>query len=224
MYLKVWLSLGSNLGDRIEYLRAGIKSLSRLSHLQIHQSPIYESAPWGGVAKGSFLNQVIALTVDSERLDQAINDLDPQKMIASHELDSELWTKRMTFIHKCSGYRQVIEKLMFYLLLIELSHGRNRNAHAVRWDSRTLDLDILFIEPNDPTSNPTGACLDRYNSLNQYNSPYLELPHPRLHERLFILAPWCDIAPLLYIQSLKATVEELYKNCPQDSSLCIYVP
>ena len=52
---------------------------------------------------------------------------------------------------------------------IEHRHGRER---LVRWGPRTLDLDII-----------------RFEGVEQ-DDPLLTLPHPRAHERAFVLAPW----------------------------------
>ena len=49
------LSLGSNLGDRLAHLRQGLAVLEPLA-----VSPVYETAPWGGVEQDDFLN-VVAL-------------------------------------------------------------------------------------------------------------------------------------------------------------------
>lgn len=57
---------------------------------------------------------------------------------------------------------------------IENVHGRER---SVRWGPRTLDLDIITF--------------DELRS----EDPQLTLPHPRAHERAFVLVPWCDADP-----------------------------
>ncbi|MDH6118216.1 2-amino-4-hydroxy-6-hydroxymethyldihydropteridine diphosphokinase [Kitasatospora sp. GAS204B] len=57
---------------------------------------------------------------------------------------------------------------------IEDAFGRER---AVRWGARTLDVDILSYEKVLSTD------------------PVLLLPHPRAHERAFVLAPWTDVDP-----------------------------
>jgi 2-amino-4-hydroxy-6-hydroxymethyldihydropteridine diphosphokinase len=64
--------------------------------------------------------------------------------------------------------------LLDALLDIELAHGRARKfANA----PRTLDLDVLL-----------------YGDV-QLNEPGLTLPHPRMHERAFVLVPLAEIAP-----------------------------
>jgi 2-amino-4-hydroxy-6-hydroxymethyldihydropteridine diphosphokinase len=60
---------------------------------------------------------------------------------------------------------------------IEADFGRVRPAGAVRFGPRTLDIDIISYD--EETSD----------------DPVLTLPHPRAHERAFVLAPWHDLDP-----------------------------
>jgi 2-amino-4-hydroxy-6-hydroxymethyldihydropteridine diphosphokinase len=66
------------------------------------------------------------------------------------------------------------ENLLERVLNIENSLRRVRE---VRWGPRTLDIDIVVF--GDISSN----------------DPDLTLPHPRAHERAFVLVPWADIEP-----------------------------
>ncbi len=52
------LSLGSNLGDRSAHLRA---ALDAFADVLVAASPVYETAPWGGVDQDDFLNMVIVV-------------------------------------------------------------------------------------------------------------------------------------------------------------------
>ena len=73
--MRVFLSLGSNLGDRIEHLRQGVESLPGL----VAVSPVYETAPVGGPDQGAFLNIVAELDVD----------LDPYELLGlCHRIES----------------------------------------------------------------------------------------------------------------------------------------
>jgi 2-amino-4-hydroxy-6-hydroxymethyldihydropteridine diphosphokinase len=66
------------------------------------------------------------------------------------------------------------EPLLKYLKQLEVELGREQNF---RWGPRLIDLDILFYDD---------LVLD---------SPPLVIPHPRLHERAFVLVPLMDVAP-----------------------------
>ncbi len=68
------------------------------------------------------------------------------------------------------------EALLAHLLAIERLNGRNR-ASETRWGPRSLDLDVLAMEGVSRASAE------------------LELPHPRLAERAFVLVPWAELAP-----------------------------
>ena len=59
----------------------------------------------------------------------------------------------------------------------EQAVGRDRSPQAARWGPRTLDVDVI-------------AC-----GTETYDSPDLTLPHPRAHQRAFVLAPWHDVDP-----------------------------
>lgn len=67
---------------------------------------------------------------------------------------------------------------------LEADAGRVREE---RWGPRTLDVDILWID---------GVCIDE---------PDLVLPHPRFHERRFVLAPLAELAPELCPPDWEAT-------------------
>ncbi len=61
-------------------------------------------------------------------------------------------------------------------LALEVEAGRERR---VRWGPRTLDIDVLWVE---------GESVDE---------PDLHVPHPRMHERGFVMVPLADLAPEL---------------------------
>lgn len=83
--------------------------------------------------------------------------------------------------------------LLHHLQVIERDAGRQR---AETWGPRTLDLDLLLYD-------------DRIISTNE-----LILPHPRLHERRFVLQPLCDIAPDRIHPSLDEPMRILQDRCP----------
>jgi 2-amino-4-hydroxy-6-hydroxymethyldihydropteridine diphosphokinase len=82
-------------------------------------------------------------------------------------------------IHTVLNPRQLLKKLQE----IENNLGRVR---VIRWGPRTVDLDILLY------GNET------------INEPGLEIPHPRMHQRAFVMVPLADLNPGLEVAGEKA--------------------
>ena len=89
--------------------------------------------------------------------------------------------------------------LLKELHAIEADHGRMRET---RWGARTLDLDL--IQYGDPESGSELVSQD----------PELMLPHPRAHERAFVLAPWLalDAEAQLRVGEALVPVSELLER------------
>lgn len=146
---QVGIAMGSNLGDRQQYLQSGLQHLARTDGIQVERiSPLYETEPVGPGKQGRYLNGVLIA----------------QTTLGAHELLNRL-------------------------LEIEVQEERVRSAH--RYAARTLDLDLLFYgeEVRDEDA--------------------LTLPHPRLHERAFVLFPLRDLLPEWRHPRLKKNLEEL---------------
>ncbi len=60
---KIYIALGTNLGDREFHLREAVQALAPKVHV-LAQSLIYETVPWGFREQPDFLNQVIAAKTD----------------------------------------------------------------------------------------------------------------------------------------------------------------
>lgn len=71
--------------------------------------------------------------------------------------------------------------LLIIMLEIENRLGRKREVH---WGPRTIDLDLIVFGDE------------------VINSEVLVLPHPRAHERKFVLEPWLEIDPGAYIPGI----------------------
>jgi len=85
-------------------------------------------------------------------------------------------------------YKENIWTLLTNLLAIEAKLERQR---IERWGPRTIDLDLLLF----------GQTL--------INKPKLQIPHPRLHKRAFVLIPLKELAPQLIIPGLNKSVNEI---------------
>ncbi|MCX7062805.1 MAG: 2-amino-4-hydroxy-6-hydroxymethyldihydropteridine diphosphokinase [Gammaproteobacteria bacterium] len=76
------------------------------------------------------------------------------------------------------------EALLDAVLAIEVDNGRTRDG--IRWTARRLDIDLLHVD---------GVACD---------TPRLNLPHPQLHRRNWVLVPLAEITPALTIPGLGA--------------------
>ena len=91
--------------------------------------------------------------------------------------------------------------LLDELLAIERAHGRHRDG--TRWGPRTLDLDILLYGDT------------------RIDEPGLEIPHPHLAERAFVLLPLADIDPGLLVPG-RGRISELLQRV--DTNGCEPLP
>ena len=92
--------------------------------------------------------------------------------------------------------------LMAHVLEIEKLMGRERKE---KYGPRVIDIDILLF--NDE----------------QYDLPFLKIPHPELPNRRFALTPLAEIAPNLLHPGLTKSIDQLLKECADKSEVKKYV-
>jgi 2-amino-4-hydroxy-6-hydroxymethyldihydropteridine diphosphokinase len=148
----IYLSLGSNVGDREYNLRTAIDRLSAPDLHVLRTSPIYETEPVDYTAQRWFLNLVV-------------------------EAETSLFPKL----------------LLSRTARVEHELGRVR---AVAKGPRTIDIDILLY----------GRAV--------VQTATLEVPHPRMAERRFVLAPLADLVPNLRHPVTHKTVREMLDAAP----------
>jgi len=144
---RVFIGIGSNIGDRRRNIESAINSIRREGIKITKISGFYETEPWGVKNQPYFINGVI-------------------------EVETELSPI----------------KLLLLLKRIERDIGRKK---AMKWGPREIDLDILL-----------------YDDI-ILKSEILNIPHPFLEDREFVLKPLCEIAPNLIHPVLKKPVREI---------------
>ncbi len=148
----VYLSLGSNVGDREANLRSALERLAAPDLRVLRVSPVYETEPVDYTDQRWVLNLVA----------EAQMDLFPMQLLA-----------RVNRIERAMGRVRTVPK-----------------------GPRIIDIDILLYG----------------NSV--VRSERLEIPHPRMAERRFVLAPLADLAPDLRHPVAHRTVRELLDAAP----------
>jgi len=86
------------------------------------------------------------------------------------------------------------------LLAVEAGLGRRRDGP--RWGPRPVDLDLLAVGGHTQAT------------------PRLTLPHPRIRERRFVLAPWAEIAPDFVLPD-GSSVARLLAECGDDGAVAL---
>lgn len=156
----VYISLGSNLGDRAAMLGRAIAAMNSAGVRVTRQSSFYITEPVDAPGQAWFLNAVA----------EAETSLLPVQ-------------------------------LLHILLKIERELGRRRiTPHG----PRGIDLDILFY----------GSSVIR--------SRELEVPHPRLTERRFVLVPLAQIAPEFRHPTLRRSASQMLAETPDRSEVRLW--
>ena len=144
----VYLSLGSNLGDKINNLQTTLNLIDSKVGDVLLISSVYQTKAEGFVGE-DFLNCCVSLRTSME----------PKILIKE-------------------------------LINIESQNGRLRSNRNI-YESRSIDIDILFYEDK---------------IINQHN---LTIPHPRMNERNFVIKPLLDIAKSKIHPVLNRTISEI---------------
>jgi 2-amino-4-hydroxy-6-hydroxymethyldihydropteridine diphosphokinase len=149
---QVFVSVGSNLGDKIENCQKGINGLlADGGSVLVGSSSFYRTSPVDYKDQDWFVNLVVKIKTS----------LDP----------FELFDK-IQDIQKAIG----------------------RKGNILRFGPRVIDLDIIFFDDL------------------VIQTDILEIPHPRMHRRRFVLKPICDIEPSMMHPVMGKDMQSLLSN------------
>jgi 2-amino-4-hydroxy-6-hydroxymethyldihydropteridine diphosphokinase len=148
----VLLGLGSNLGDRQNYINQAIRQITEQAGKRLTLSRIRETTPHGYTSDNPYLNAAA----------QIQTNLSPAALLTITQT-------------------------------IETTLGRTQKTTPGSYHDRVIDIDILL-----------------YDQL-ILRTPNLIIPHPRLHERTFVLQPLSEIAPHTIHPLIGKTIAELYR-------------
>jgi len=76
--------------------------------------------------------------------------------------------------------------------VIEKDLGRQ---HREQWHEREIDIDVILV------------------GTEVHDDSHVHIPHPRMHERMFVLVPACDIAPNMLCPRSHKTLTQLLAEC-----------
>lgn len=148
---KVYLLLGSNMGNSSRQLALAVKHINKKIGKVKRKSRLYQTAAWGDNDQPDFLNQVI---------------------VAETKLDA----------NEC----------IRIILATELEMGRVRTKKNA---PRIIDIDILYFNKEI------------------INLPQLQVPHPAIHLRRFVLVPLNELSPSFIHPVLYKSNHQLLADC-----------
>jgi len=158
----IYLSLGSNLGDRAANLNRAIEALPGIGVRVSRRSSMYETEPVDFLAQPWFLNCVV----------EAETSIEPPQLLDE-------------------------------LQAIECSFGSKK---LVARGPRIIDIDILFY------------------GTEVIHGERIQIPHPRLADRRFVLVPLAELAPEFRHPVLRRTATELLASTQDQSAVRIWQP
>ena len=158
---KVYVGLGTNLGDKEQNLRDAVQKIEEQIGKVVSLSAFYVTAPWGFTSENSFLNAAACVETELSPLD-------------------------------------VLQKTQ----TIERELGRMKKSINGAYSDRLIDIDLLMYE-------------DLVLSVTSPTGEELNLPHPLMTERDFVMKPLAEIAPELVHPVLGKTMRELISSSCQ---------
>ncbi len=183
-----YIGIGSNLNQPIQQVLTALKSLAKLPNSRLlAQSSLYRSHALK-VPKVADTGSAEPNPIDTGLI--GTRAIESDQAIESPAAAQNDYINAVAKLET----RLPAEQLLLALQAIEQSHGRIRKQ---RWEPRPLDLDILLYGDQTIATDT------------------LNVPHPEISKRHFVLYPLAEIAPEL-IMPYDISLADLLKRCPID--------
>ena len=154
---KVYIALGSNVGDRAKNLREAVRLIGEAGVRVLKSAGMYETEPLGYMDQDWFLNSVV----------EGETELSAVQLLQTLRAIEERMGSKKPFVN----------------------------------GPRLIDLDILLYG---------------YETISQSE---LQVPHPRMLQRRFVLVPLAEIAPELKHPSWSGTAQQMLEQTPDHSEV-----
>lgn len=149
----LYLSIGSNLGDKRNFLLQAIALIRERVGRVVCMSRFYETEPWGYTSTNTYLNAALEVETSLSAL---------EVLAITQDIEREL--------------------------------GRQRKSMNREYFDRPIDIDLLLMDDI------------------VVETDVLTLPHPLMHERLFVMEPMVEIAPTMMHPVLQKTICEIFNS------------
>lgn len=149
----LYLSIGSNLGDKRNFLLQAIALIRERVGRVVCISRFYETEPWGYTSTNTYLNAALEVETSLSAL---------EVLAITQDIEREL--------------------------------GRQRKSMNREYFDRPIDIDLLLMDDI------------------VVETDVLTLPHPLMHERLFVMEPMVEIAPTMMHPVLQKTICEIFNS------------
>jgi 2-amino-4-hydroxy-6-hydroxymethyldihydropteridine diphosphokinase len=189
----IYLSIGANVGDRAGNIRRAIEALGGRASVpsDTGRSPGASGTGQGSASTGTGRSPTPVGTGRGVRVTRVSSLYETEPV----EMREQPWFLNCVVEAETDLLPQ---ELMDALLEIERGMGRERRAPK---GPRLIDMDILLY----------GSSVVK--------TPGLEIPHPRMAERRFVLVPFAEIAPGVRHPVFKKTIAELLAETPDRSQV-----
>ena len=164
---KVYLGLGSNLGNRQQNIEDAVRLVQERVGQVVRQSSLMESEPWGFESCHNFLNAVILCQTTKTPHEVLTLTQQIERDLGREKKSARLPVEKSTRLPDEKSTRLPVEKSTRLTVSQKLSDRQ--------YADRPIDIDILL-----------------YDDL-MVDEPDLKIPHPLMHKRDFVMKPLREI-------------------------------